>query len=103
MIRDEKIIAFIEANCQIPESIQVGQSIKLMQPQDQFVLDVYRSLCSTNHAHLSTTRKNDKFAPIASVILGYVLGPEAKHFSHPRLQGSLVDLLKLGLLSRLIP
>ena len=103
MIRDEKIIAFIEANCKIPESIRVGQSIKLMQSQDQFVLDVYGSLCSTNHSHLSTTRKNDKFAPIAAVILGYVLGPEAKHFSHPRVQNSLVDLLKLGLLSHIIP
>ena len=40
MTRGEKICAFIEHYCLIPEGAQVGQPIKLMKFQKQFILDV---------------------------------------------------------------
>ena len=41
MIRGEKICAFIEHYCLIPEGAQVGQPIKLMKFQRKFILDVF--------------------------------------------------------------
>ena len=40
MTRGEKIVAFIEMYCKIPEGAQVGQPIKLIEFHKQFVLDV---------------------------------------------------------------
>ena len=40
MKRGEKVCAFIEAYCKIPEGAHVGQPIKLMKFQKQFILDV---------------------------------------------------------------
>ena len=41
MTRGEKICAFIEHYCLIPECAQVGQPIKLMKFQRKFILDVF--------------------------------------------------------------
>jgi hypothetical protein len=41
MTRGQKICAFIEAYCLIPEGAQVGQPIKLMKFQRKFILDVF--------------------------------------------------------------
>ena len=41
MTRGEKIVAFIEHYCLIPEGAQVGQPIKLMKFQRKFILDVF--------------------------------------------------------------
>ena len=38
MTRGEKVCAFIEQYCLIPEGAQVGQPIKLMKFQKQFIL-----------------------------------------------------------------
>ena len=40
----EKIWAFVEAYCKIPEGVQVGHPIKLMKFKKQFILDVYNKL-----------------------------------------------------------
>ena len=40
MTRGEKVCAFIEQYCLIPEGAQVGQPIKLMKFRKQFILDV---------------------------------------------------------------
>ena len=40
MTRGEKIVAFIEQYCLIPEGAQVGQPINLMKFHKQFILDV---------------------------------------------------------------
>jgi hypothetical protein len=37
----QKICAFIEAYCLIPEGAQIGQPIKLMKFQRKFMLDVF--------------------------------------------------------------
>ena len=69
MIRGEKVCAFIEHFCIIPEGAQVLQPIKLMKFQKQFILDVYDKPHGTSRAYLSVGRKNDKSAPIAAVVL----------------------------------
>ena len=77
MTRGEKIVAFIEAYCKIPEGTQVGQPIKLMKFQKQFILDVYDNPHGTSHAYLSVARKKGKSALIAAVVLAHIVGPEA--------------------------
>jgi hypothetical protein len=81
MTRGEKIVAFIEAYCKIPEGAQVGQPMKLMKFQKQFILDVYDNPHGTSRAYLSVARKNGKSALIAAVVLAHVVGPEAKQNS----------------------
>jgi len=44
MTRGQKVGAFIEAYCKIPEGAQVGQPMRLMKFQKQFILDVYDNL-----------------------------------------------------------
>ncbi|MDA9795364.1 hypothetical protein N9C22_03805 [Paracoccaceae bacterium] len=44
MTRGEKICAFIEHYCLIPEGAQVGQPIKLMKFQRKFIMDVFDNL-----------------------------------------------------------
>ena len=63
------------------EGAQVGQPIKLMKFQKQFILDVYDNPHGTSLAYLSVARKNGKSAPIAAVVLAHLVGPEAKQNS----------------------
>ena len=99
MTRGEKVCAFIEAYCKIPEGAQVGQPIKLMKFQKQFILDVYDNPHGTSRAYLSVARKNGKSALIAAVVLAHLVGPEAKQNSQiisgarSRDQASLVFIL----------
>ena len=81
MTRGEKVCAFIEAYCKIPEGVQVGQPIKLMQFQKQFILDVYDTPHGTSRAYLSAARKNVKSALVVAVVLAHLVGPEAKQNS----------------------
>ena len=100
MTRGEKIVAFIEAYCKIPEGAQVGQPMKLMKFQKQFIQDVYDNPHGTSRAYLSVARKNGKPALIAAVALAHNVGPEAKQNSQiisgarSRDQASLSDLKK---------
>ena len=64
MTRGEKICAFIEHYCLIPEGAQVGQPIKLMKFQRKFILDVFDNPHGTSRAYLSVARKNGKSALI---------------------------------------
>jgi hypothetical protein len=48
MTRCEKICAFIEHYCLIPEGAQVGQPIKLVKFQRKFILGVFDSLHGTS-------------------------------------------------------
>ena len=81
MTRGDKVVAFIEAYCLIPEGAQVGQPIKLMKFQKQFILDVHDNPHGTSRAYLSVARKNGKSALIAAVVLSYIVGLEAKQNS----------------------
>lgn len=76
--RGERAIRFIEHYCKIPSGAQVGQSLKLMPFQKQFIRDVLDNPAGTRRAYLSVGRKNGKTALIACLLLVYLVGPEAK-------------------------
>lgn len=78
MTRGEKVIAFIERYCLIPEGKLVGKPIKLMEFQRNFILDIYDNPKGTSRAYLSVARKNGKSALIAGIALAHIVGPEAR-------------------------
>ncbi|KGQ33952.1 terminase large subunit [Gallibacterium anatis] len=77
MTKGEKVIAFIERYCLVPEGTLVGQAIKLEPFQKQFIHDVYDNPAGTNHGILSIGRKNGKTALIACLLLAHLVGPVA--------------------------
>jgi phage terminase large subunit-like protein len=116
--RGEKVCAFIERFCIVPEGKSVGQSIKLMSFQRDFILAIYDNPQGTSRAYLSVARKNGKSALIAGILLAHIVGPEARQNSQiisgarSRDQASLVFRLaekmvrlspKLSSLVKIIP
>ena len=81
MARCKKVFASVEAYCKIPKGAQVGQPIKLMKFQKQFILDVYDKPHGKSCANLSVARENVKSGPIAAVVLAHLIGLEAKQNS----------------------
>lgn len=81
MTRGEKVCAFVEAYCVIPEGKLVGQPIKLMKFQRKFIKDIYDNPKGTSRAYLSVGRKNGKSALIAAILLAHIVGPEARQNS----------------------
>lgn len=77
MTRGERVIAFIETYCLVPEGKDVGKPIVLEPFQRKFILDVYDNPHGTSRAYLSIARKNGKTALIAGICLAHILGPEA--------------------------
>jgi phage terminase large subunit-like protein len=77
MTRGERVIAFIEAYCVIPEGSLVGKPVKLAEFQTKFILDVYDNPHVTDTAILSIARKNAKTGTIAFLLLAHIVGPEA--------------------------
>lgn len=78
LTRGQKVIAFIERYCLVPEGEHVGKPIVLDQFQRKFILDVYDNPHGTRRAILSIGRKNGKTALIASLVLAHLCGPEAQ-------------------------
>lgn len=78
MTRAEKIIAFVERYCRVPEGKLVGQPIVLEDFQKKFIFDVYDNPHGTHMAILSLARKNGKTALIACLLLAHIIGPEAQ-------------------------
>jgi phage terminase large subunit-like protein len=78
LTRGERVIAFVERYCLIPEGAQVGKPIKLADFQRRFLLEVYDNPHGTRRAYLSVGRKNGKTALIACILLAHLVGPEAK-------------------------
>lgn len=78
MTRGERVVAFIERYCIIPEGAQVGKPIKLVEFQRRFILEVYDNPHGTRRGYLSIGRKNGKTALIACLLLAHLVGPEAK-------------------------
>lgn len=81
MTRGEKIIAFIERYCRVPEGAMVGQPLRLDEFQRRFVLEVYDNAAGTRRGILSIARKNGKSGLIAGLLLAHLIGPEAKQNS----------------------
>jgi phage terminase large subunit-like protein len=76
--RGEKVIAFIERFCPVPEGSHVGKPIVLDQFQKKFLLDMYDNPAGTRRAYLSIARKNGKTGLIAGIVLAHLVGPEAQ-------------------------
>lgn len=81
MTRGERVIAFIERFCRVPEGKLVGRPLVLEKFQRDFILDVYDNKHGTRRAILSLARKNGKTALIAGILLAHLAGPEAKQNS----------------------
>ena len=81
MTRGERVIAFIELHCLVPEGKLIGQPIKLAEFQRKFILDIYDNPNGTRRAILGIARKNGKSALIAGLLLAHLIGPEAKQNS----------------------
>ncbi|MGG2139916.1 terminase large subunit [Symbiopectobacterium sp. RP] len=77
MTRGERVIAFIERYCIVPEGKFIGQPMKLDGFQKDFLLDVYDNPVGTSRAILSIARKNGKTGLIAGILLAHLVGPEA--------------------------
>ena len=77
MTRGEKVVAFIERYCKVPEGTLVGNPIHLEDFQRKFILDIYDNPHGTHTAILSIARKNAKTATIAAILLAHLIGPEA--------------------------
>src|SRR3990172_5884564 len=77
LTRGERIIAFIEEYCIVPDGALVGQPMLLDQFQKDFILDIYDNPVGTRRAYLSVARKNGKTGLIAGIVLAHLAGPEA--------------------------
>lgn len=81
MTRGERVCAFVEKLCPVPEGKLVGQPMELMDFQRRFILDIYDNPKGTSRAYLSVARKNGKSALIAGILLAHIVGPEARQNS----------------------
>lgn len=81
MTRAEKVIAFIERYCVVPEGAKVGRPLALAEFQKRFIREVYDNPSGTRRAYLAIARKNGKTALIASILLAHLVGPEARQNS----------------------
>ncbi len=77
MTRGERVIAFTEKYCRVPEGKLVGKPMVLDKFQKRFILEVYDNPHGTTKGILSIARKNGKTGLIAAICLCHVLGPEA--------------------------
>ena len=81
MTRGTDVCDFVEKYCLIPEGSKVGQPMKLLPFQRQFILDVFDNPSGTSRAYLSVARKNGKSALIAAIVLAHLVGPMARQNS----------------------
>lgn len=80
--RAERMMAFIESECRVPEGTLVGQKMILLPFQRMFIRAVYDNPNdTTRRAILSIGRKNGKTSLIAPLTLGHIIGPEANRNS----------------------
>jgi phage terminase large subunit-like protein len=75
--RGQRVVAFIETHCPVPEGDLLGQPMRLEQFQIDFILEVYDNPHGTHTAVLSIGRKNGKTGLIAGLGLAHIAGPEA--------------------------
>ncbi|MFQ0995260.1 terminase large subunit, partial [Gilliamella sp. BG2] len=60
MTRGEKVIAFIERYCRVPDGEHLGEPMQLADFQKRFILEIYDNPHGTHSAYLSIARKNGK-------------------------------------------
>src|SRR3546814_16381051 len=71
--RGEKVIAFIEKYCVVPEGKLVGKPLKLEDFQKRFIREVYDNPKGTRRGILSIARKNGKSGLIAAMVLAHIV------------------------------
>lgn len=76
--RGDRVIAFIEKFCLVPEGEHVGKPLKLAPFQKKFIRAIYNNKSGTRRAYLSISRKNGKSGLVAGILLAHLVGPEAK-------------------------
>ena len=81
MTRGDRVIAFIETHCRVPEGSKVGQPIVLAPFQKRFIKAIYDNKAGTRRAILGIARKNGKSALIAGIMLAHIIGPETQQNS----------------------
>jgi phage terminase large subunit-like protein len=81
MTRADRVIAFAEAYCRVPEGAHVGKPLNLEPFQKDFIRAIYDNPAGTSRAFLSIARKNGKSALIACLLLAHLVGPEARRNS----------------------
>jgi phage terminase large subunit-like protein len=77
MTRGERVIAFIEKFCRVPEGKLINRPIQLLEFEKNFILSIYDNPVGTSRAYLSMARKNGKTSLIAALVLAHLVGPEA--------------------------
>ena len=73
------IVEFIHTYCFVPEGPYVGQPLRLLPWQQDWIRSVYDNPRGTRRALLSVARKNGKTALLACLALAHVCGPPAHH------------------------
>ena len=58
--RGDRVIAFVETYCPVPEGEHVGQKIELAPFQKRFIREIYDNPAGTRRGYLSIARKNGK-------------------------------------------
>ena len=78
MTRGERVCAFVEGFCTVPEGDLVGRLMHLEPFQRAWILEVYDNPHGTRLAILSVGKKNGKTPLIAALVLAHLAGPEAR-------------------------
>lgn len=76
--RGERNIAWIEANCRVPEGRDVGKAVNLRPWQRNEIRRIYDNPARTRRAIVSFGRKNGKTTLAAFLLLLHLCGPEAR-------------------------
>lgn len=77
MKRSDIAIDWIESHLYVPDGLLVGQKIKLLPFQKEFIRKIYDNPHGTRTAILSIPRKNGKTGLIACLLLLHLVGPFA--------------------------
>jgi phage terminase large subunit-like protein len=74
--RAGEVIRWIEGACFVPEGANVGQPLRLLQWQRDWITEIYDNPHTTRRAILSLGRKNGKTTLVACLLLVHLCGPE---------------------------
>lgn len=78
LTRAEKAIMFVEKYCKIPEGMHVGKPLLLSKFQKKFYKKLFDNPAGTRMAIWSMGRKNAKTVTMATLLLVFLIGPEAQ-------------------------
>jgi len=76
--RGREVWGWIERVCFVPEGAHVGEPVRLLEWQKEFIELIYDNPATTRRAILSIPRKNGKTTLVACLLLCHLCGPEGK-------------------------